>query len=1111
MARGQLEFRFNAQNKMKTKTSLVVLLASALTLPVAALLIAKAAGAGAGVAPNRPEGPCDIYAAGGSPCVAAHSTTRALYASYNGPLYQILRQSDGKTLDIGVVPPTASPVDAGGYANAAAQDAFCSNTYCWITTIYDQSGKGNHLTQPPRGGFSGPAMGGFDNVPVADWAPVTIMGHKVYGVFIAPGMGMRIDDAKGTAVDDQAEGQYWVINGLHFNDGCCFDYGNAETDSRDDDNGTMETAYYGNSTGWYHGPVPGPWVMTDQENNLVGCVNPNGSKNCPDLPTITWRFVTAMAKGEPHHWTSMGGDAQTGALRVMFDGPRINNTYDPMRKQGAILLGNGGDNSNGSEGTFYEGAMTAANTFPTDAVDQKVQANVVAAHYDSQRLTVAPASAGAKPPGLQTFAPGSLQDTTVTFKNTSGAAVTGLKLSLTVPADWTSVLLGGSDTFKTFANEIGAGASVSATFRVKSGPTPWNGDLVGNALWMNTMSGQSRSDTIAEKVRNVSPVKINEFAVGSGTPANATDSFIELYNAGDTYIDISGWSLTEHASQQAVFSSVKIPNGATLAAHGFYLLGLANSGLAVPAHKGDAQVYVRSTAGMSVGDTIEIDTGSAVETRKITSLGTQAGNTTTVWQPLPDGPVITVPPGSTNLPVTGTGGITVGEKIALGYGATYPAVANTVEKYEVVEVTSVGKAGLQSRTATQALAGATNIKVMSVNNISVGDKIRLDIDSVGHGIETVTVTHVGTATGRGGQGTGLDIDAPLKFTHAANMPFSARGTGISFQPASKEPHSSNEPLQPLGTGITLDSPLANDHPINAVAHDAAVTTAGYQGKTKPNVWFGGPALSGAAGSMVLHDAAGLVVDSLNYGLLVDPWASEGYQADSGAGIGGCYVAAPGGRGGRGGGPAPNRSAGRFPDGNDTDSNCRDFLLQAGNALAVETAAGANSIKLPNMEFSGGQTIEVGQTIYIDGGENYETAIVQAVGTAGGTKVGTATVVGATIIPVGNAAGFRNGQTITIGSGANVETATIASISGGGRGGRGGNRGGANGGAATVSITVSSPLTLVHEVGAPVSGSGITLASALTKAHEAGATVAGGVPTPGATNQYSRRPAIISIN
>jgi hypothetical protein len=34
------------------------------------------------------QGPCDIYAGGGTACVAAHSTTRALYAAYNGSLYR---------------------------------------------------------------------------------------------------------------------------------------------------------------------------------------------------------------------------------------------------------------------------------------------------------------------------------------------------------------------------------------------------------------------------------------------------------------------------------------------------------------------------------------------------------------------------------------------------------------------------------------------------------------------------------------------------------------------------------------------------------------------------------------------------------------------------------------------------------------------------------------------------------------------------------------------------------------------------------------------------------------------------------------------------------------
>ena len=64
---------------------------------------------------------CDIYAAGGTPCIGAHSTTRALFAAYNGPLYQVQRASDKAYTDVGLLA-------AGGYANAATQDSFCAST-----------------------------------------------------------------------------------------------------------------------------------------------------------------------------------------------------------------------------------------------------------------------------------------------------------------------------------------------------------------------------------------------------------------------------------------------------------------------------------------------------------------------------------------------------------------------------------------------------------------------------------------------------------------------------------------------------------------------------------------------------------------------------------------------------------------------------------------------------------------------------------------------------------------------------------------------------------------------------------------------------------------------
>ena len=123
----------NRRINMKMRNSLVIMLSLALTLPVMLMTACRSdlqsteqAEKTINVAPPRQEGPCDIYEADGCPCVAAHSTTRALYASYNGPLYQVMRQSDGKTLDIGVVQPSTG--DAGGYADAAAQDAFCANT-----------------------------------------------------------------------------------------------------------------------------------------------------------------------------------------------------------------------------------------------------------------------------------------------------------------------------------------------------------------------------------------------------------------------------------------------------------------------------------------------------------------------------------------------------------------------------------------------------------------------------------------------------------------------------------------------------------------------------------------------------------------------------------------------------------------------------------------------------------------------------------------------------------------------------------------------------------------------------------------------------------------------
>jgi hypothetical protein len=327
-------------------------------------------------------GPCDIYASGGTPCVAAHSTTRALYSTYNGPLYQVKRSSDNTTRDIGVV-------SAGGPADSAAQDAFCAGATCLISVIYDQSGRGNHLTQAPPGTWAGPAPGGYDNLADATAAPITIGGKKAYGVFIAPGTGYRNDKTNGIATGDQPEGIYAVVDGTHYSGyyGCCFDYGNAQTTNRADGPAIMETVYFGADHQWGWGDGNGPWVMADLEFGLWSGKNSGYNPN----PTINHRFVTGIVKGEPNHWAIREGDAQSGGLTTVFDGQRPSG-YNPMKKQGAILLGIGGDNSGAGAGTFYEGVLTSG--YPSNATEEAVQANITAAGY-------APAGSGPSQPGAQ--------------------------------------------------------------------------------------------------------------------------------------------------------------------------------------------------------------------------------------------------------------------------------------------------------------------------------------------------------------------------------------------------------------------------------------------------------------------------------------------------------------------------------------------------------------------------------------------------------------------------------------------------------------------------------------------------------------------------------------
>ncbi|MER7668183.1 alpha-L-arabinofuranosidase B [Kitasatospora sp. NPDC096128] len=326
---------------------------------------------GTGTARAAAEGPCDIYAAGSTPCVAAHSTTRALFGSYNGPLYQVRRASDGTSHDIGVL-------SAGGVADAAAQDSFCTGTTCTITRVYDQTGDGNTLVYQGPGG-----TGGADTAATANTEALSVRGRKAYALYINPGNSyFAYNSTGGVPTGSSPEGEYMVTSGTHVNNGCCFDYGNTEIDHKADGNGAMDAINFGTEC-WFGGCTgTGPWVQADLEDGLFS----GGSRMWnPDQVPQSSRFVTAMLKNDGTTRMALkGANAQSAGLAQLYSGA-LPSGWSPMHKQGAVILGSGGDccqtNRNASAGTFYEGAMVKG--YPSDATDAAVQANVATAGYSA--------------------------------------------------------------------------------------------------------------------------------------------------------------------------------------------------------------------------------------------------------------------------------------------------------------------------------------------------------------------------------------------------------------------------------------------------------------------------------------------------------------------------------------------------------------------------------------------------------------------------------------------------------------------------------------------------------------------------------------------------------
>jgi hypothetical protein len=130
-------------------------------------------------------------------------------------------------------------------------------------------------------------------------------------------------------------------------------------------------------------------VEADLEN---GMYSTNTGPNTASNPGVHYPFVSAWEKNNgTSNFTLKYGSAASGGLTTTYSG-QLPNGYSPMHEEADILLGTGGDNSNGASGEFFEGAVTAG--YPSDATENAVQAGLTTAGYAQTSAPSGPITAG---------------------------------------------------------------------------------------------------------------------------------------------------------------------------------------------------------------------------------------------------------------------------------------------------------------------------------------------------------------------------------------------------------------------------------------------------------------------------------------------------------------------------------------------------------------------------------------------------------------------------------------------------------------------------------------------------------------------------------------------
>jgi hypothetical protein len=334
---------------------------------------------GSSAASGTPPG--DIANGAGVSVVAAHSMTRALFATYAGNLFQVSRVSDHEKKDIAVTAP-------GGTVDLGTLDAFCASTPCGVATLYDQTGNGNDLKQATQNNMPTLALWqtkGGSSLPYAltqnSGGPGAIGGDPT-GQFLR-----NRTQTKKIPTGSAPQTEYMVVYAKYFKGHCCYDYGNMEAGIQNDGPGTMNALYFGQTKDWTWGAASGPWGMVDMEDGVfsfggnAGNVDPsNGNsdgQNTSD-PAFTYPSTNVVAVLSKTNGTStfalkVGDMEQTTGFASAWSGA-LPDGYASLHQEGGLSLGEGGDGSDNVDGAFFEGFVVAGEE--SDTADAALQTNL---------------------------------------------------------------------------------------------------------------------------------------------------------------------------------------------------------------------------------------------------------------------------------------------------------------------------------------------------------------------------------------------------------------------------------------------------------------------------------------------------------------------------------------------------------------------------------------------------------------------------------------------------------------------------------------------------------------------------------------------------------------